>query len=125
MSVPIGQPKAAVGLGAADLFGLGRSVDSEAGAIETDPSRADGVVGSGWDDESPFDAFSLSDASEDFRIESIVGIGGEGRNSEFAIRPVFDASGNADWGMEKDAVGGAENLEDALGKAYSDVTYGR
>ncbi|GEM_PF-2972414 len=74
LGVPVGEAKAAMGFGAAYLFGLGGAVDSVAWAIEGDPSGADGIVRSGWNDESVVDALTLCDIGENLRIEGIVGV---------------------------------------------------
>ena len=42
--VPVGEAEAAVGFGAADVFGSRGSVDAVAGTVKADPRDTDGII---------------------------------------------------------------------------------
>ena len=48
----------------------------------------------------PFDAFPLGDASENLRIEGIVGVGGEGNGFGVRREAGFQRAGDADGAVE-------------------------
>ncbi len=66
-----------MGTGAGDIFGLRSSVDAIALERESDPSGADGVIGPRGEDQFIGDALCGGDIDKNFRIEGVIGVGGD------------------------------------------------
>jgi len=115
--VPVGQAETAVGLGAADLLRRRRSVDTVAGAVQTDPGDADRVVGSGGNDELAAERLGFGGLGEGRGVEGVVGIGDDDGHAEFADGAFFDIAGDAHRKMREKASVGVEGLQGVFGEA--------
>ena len=123
MGVPVGEAEAAAGFGAADFFGLRGAVDAVTGEVESDPGRADWIVGAGLDDEFLGNAFALRRAAEDGGIEGVVGLIDAEFDAELAAGAFIDAACDTHGAVKEQAVFGAEYAECARGQ--SDLYVGR
>src|SRR6266496_3790246 len=70
--VPVGQAKAAVGLGAAHVFGLGRPVNAVTGLIQAEPDGADRVVRAGLKNEFAAEFLRFGGFGKHRRIECVI-----------------------------------------------------
>jgi len=84
--VPVGQAEAAVGTGAGDIFGLRSSVNAIALKGQSDPSGANGVIGSRREDQLIGDALFGGDINENFGVEGVIGVGGDIDDGESLVR---------------------------------------
>ena len=75
--VPVGEAEATVGASPGDIFRFGCAMDAVALQGKTDPGGADGVIGSRGKNQFVGDAFLLGNEGEDFRVEGVVGVGGD------------------------------------------------
>ena len=115
--VPIREAEAAVGFGATDFLGLRGAVDAKAVAVETDPGRADGVVGAGREDEFAPKLAGFFGVGKKRGVEGVVGIldhDGDAKLSEGAFVGVArDAHGE----MSECAVGVVAGFKHPIGEA--------
>ena len=111
IGVPVGEAEAAVGFGAADLFGLGSAVNAVAGTIEADPGGADGVIRAGWDGEFVIDLFGFFGFGENGGIKKVTGIGGGFGHVKGADGALLHFGGDAAGKMSDEVGGFAEDID--------------
>ena len=75
-----------MGTGTGDIFGLRSSVNAIALERESDPGGADGVVGPRGEDQFIGDALFGGDIDKNFRIEGVIGVGGDIDDGESLVR---------------------------------------
>ncbi len=83
-----------MGTGAGDIFGLRSSVDAIALERESDPSGADGVIGPRGEDQFIGDALFGGDIDKNFRIEGVIGVGGDIDDGESLVRDLIFICGD-------------------------------
>jgi len=106
--VPVGQAKTAMGTSAGDIFGLRSSVNTITLKRESDPSGADGVIGSRRENQLIGDALFGSDIDENFGIEGIIGVGGDIEDGESLVRDFIFIGGDRAGEAGNDFIAGIE-----------------
>ena len=119
--VPIREAEAAVRFGAPYFFGFGRAVDSIAGAIETNPRDAHGIIWTRLDDKFSPELFGLRTFREYFGIESVVGIGDNDGYMQFSHWSLFHVAGDADRKVRNDAAVFVGSLEFMGSQTYLEL----
>lgn len=120
LSVPVRQPEAAVGLGPAHLFRAGGAVNAIAWFVQADPSDADGIVGTGRQDQPGVQLPRLGGFRKYVRVEGVVRVRGDDSNAQFAEGPFLDPLRDAAWEVREQVGLGVERLQDFAGQADGD-----
>ncbi len=97
-----------MGTGAGDIFGLRSSVDAIALERESDPSGADGVIGPRGEDQFIGDALFGGDIDKNFRIEGVIGVGGDIDDGESLVRDFIFIRGDGAGEAGDDFIAGIE-----------------
>src|SRR5437868_754685 len=71
LGIPIGEAKAAVRFGAANLLRIRRAMNAVAGFVEPDPGDADGIIRAGRDYKLRFDLPRFGRFRKNFGIECV------------------------------------------------------